>query len=186
MGEATSGILSICAYVLLFSAIKAILVGTGALDALAAGASTLTLSNLLSPSFFSAIFSGFLEVTGGCAAALACGGLTALMLTACFCGFGGLSVHCQILAAVSGNGIRTTPFLLSRFFHAVCSCGILYLLLWFFPVSLPVFAISASPLPVAFSVSAPASIAMLLLGVFCLISPKYQQDGSNSGLPFSS
>ena len=172
VADAASGILSICAYLLLFSALSALLQAAGLFERLGSLLASLLPTHPDAVGLFAALSTGLLEVTGGCAAAAGRGGMAALLLCAFFCGFGGFSVQCQILAAVSKAGIPTLPFLFSRPLQGALSCGMLLLLLQFFPIELPVFASAAAPLPVPFSVSAPASIAMLMLGAVCLLSPR--------------
>lgn len=111
VSSAASGMMTVCAYVIFFSAI------TGALGCAmpSAGGTGETVYTLLC---------GLLEMTGGIGQASALGdhGLGPV-LTAAFAGWSGISVHCQIMTLCGGRGISFKPYLLAKAAQGLL-CGI--------------------------------------------------------------
>ncbi|MBR2717625.1 MAG: sporulation protein [Oscillospiraceae bacterium] len=101
---ALTGTLTVCGYVVLFSALMALIPGLAALDGLTR-----------------ALLSGCLELGSGISALA---GLTpaprSLAAAAFLMGWGGLSVHCQTLSAVAGTDIGCARHLAGR-----ALCGVL-------------------------------------------------------------
>lgn len=109
-----------------------------------------------------------LEVSSGCTAAAATGEAAPLLLGFAT-GFGGLSVCCQVAAAVRETDLMSRSFLVARMAHGVLCAVITRLLYAVIPLPLPVFGGSAAPVGGWFSVSAPISAALLLLcGIWML------------------
>ncbi len=139
VADAGGSMLPICAWVLLFSGICAIL------ERLPANAAVPLVC--------------VLEVTNGCRTGAENG--LSLPVLAAILGFGGLSVHCQILSDITACGVR-----LSRFWAFRVVCGALAAvycvgLLRLFPQAQTV-ALFRSDVPVrAVSVSVPTSVALL-------------------------
>ena len=118
--------LNICGYVVFFSVI------TGLLDALGiftSAAAYLATHLGLEPRFTRALLTGFLELGSGVSAMR---GLSLtplnLALASFVLGFGGLSVHCQTLAAVDGTGIRAARHFAGRLLHGAVSALLAFLL----------------------------------------------------------
>lgn len=142
-------VIAMCGFVLLFSAVLSLL------DAM--GWSSLWLSCIL-------------EVSNGCAAA-ATSSLAPLLLGFAL-GFGGISVHCQIAAAVRGCGVLSRSFWWFRFLHGLLGgC----LSLWFYrslPFSVAVFGNNATPVIRTTYGSVTLSVFLLILcGVWLLSLP---------------
>ncbi|MEG2204853.1 MAG: hypothetical protein RRY21_06810, partial [Oscillospiraceae bacterium] len=127
---ACSGMLTVCSWVLLFSAASALV------------------SPMLGGGRLAAVFSGALEVTTGCALAAALGGRSGVLLAAFLLAFSGLSVLCQVFSLVRSVGICPRGLLLSRICAGALSSGITALLLGLLPIELPVFAAAAAPIAV--------------------------------------
>lgn len=151
VADAGGSMLPLCAWVLLFSGICAVLERT--------------------PPGMSTPLICVLEVTNGCRMAAENG--LSLPVLAAILGFGGLSVHCQILSDVTACGVR-----LSRFWAFRVVCGALAAvycagLLRLFPQAQTV-ALLRSDLPVrAVSASVPTSVALLATAaVFILNTAK--------------
>ena len=111
--------LNICGYVVFFSVI------TGLLDALGvftASAAALAAHLGLELQFTRALLTGLLELGSGVSAMR---GLSLtplnLALASFVLGFGGLSVHCQTLAAVDGTEIKTARHFAGRLLHGALS-----------------------------------------------------------------
>lgn len=107
----------------------------------------------------SATLAGILEVSCGCVAVAGLP-LAPLWLSLCL-GWGGLSVHGQLAAALPEKRVIHTPFWGWRILQSVAGGGVAMLLFRLFPPRLSVGASPLSPLP--FSVSATSSYMLLLL-----------------------
>ncbi len=142
-------VLTMCGFVLFFSAVLSLL------DAM--GLTSLWLSCIL-------------EVSNGCAAVSA--HPLAPLLLGFALGFGGISVLCQITAAVRGCGILSRSFFLFRILHGLlggCLSLFFYRLL---PFSLAVFGNNAVPVVRATYGSVTLSVFLLILcGVWLLSVP---------------
>ncbi len=109
ISSAAQGMLNVCATVLLFSAFVGTLTHT--LDALPVGAWART-----------AVYGLFELSTGVCSASALTSPAAAAMLCAAIVGWGGLSVHCQVLSVCDGCPVAMGWFWLSRALQALL-CG---------------------------------------------------------------
>lgn len=167
---AAASIITICAYVVLFSSFNALCESTGLTSALTRAASALP--NFGDPQFYRRAFSGILEVTNGCAAAAGAGGLAAVLLTAAVLGFSGLSVQFQVISLISKADLSARLFILTRPVHMALSVLYAWGLFSLIPGALPtarVEAIAIGGAVVAFH-SAPAVCAMLFICAMLLLS----------------
>jgi hypothetical protein len=117
---AATGMLTVCAYVIFFSAL------TGALGCASwvrgvTGAWGYTL------------LCGFLEMTGGIGQASTLSGDGGLILTAVFAGWSGVSVHCQVMTLCGGRGLSFKPYLLAKALQGVLCGGVVAIILRWFP-----------------------------------------------------
>lgn len=146
-------VLVLCGFVLLFSAVLALC---------EAGGITGWLGR------WGVLLPCLLEVSSGCTAA-AHAGAAAPVLLGFASGFGGVSVGCQVAAAVSGTDLMSRSFWLYRLWHGVLCAGITRLLYAVVPLPLPVFGSGSVPVASAAAVSLPVSAALLVLcGVWML------------------
>lgn len=114
--SAASGILSICAFVVAFSAVTALLRAVGLTGALAGALGKLFPA--LGEPFFTAALAGLLEVTGGCIAAASLGGRAGILLCAFLVSFSSLSIIFQVRSCFfDGCGVRFGRFYRSRLLH---------------------------------------------------------------------
>ena len=154
VAQAGAGMLPLCAWVLLFSGICAVLE--------------------TAPPSVSVPLVCVLEVTNGCKTGASCG--LSLPVIAAILGFGGLSVHCQILPDVTACGVR-----LSRFWAFRVVCGALAAvycmgLVRLFPQAQTV-ALLRSDLPVqAVSASIPTSAALLVTAAVFILNTARETD----------
>ena len=115
IASACSGILSVCAYVVFFSAL---------MGALSAVLSALGASKLFSASLFS-----LLELSQGVSFAT---GLENIRAAACLsaftCAWSGLSVHCQVLSACDGTSLSFKRYFAAKLAQAIL-CALLFSLL---------------------------------------------------------
>lgn len=172
--SSAKSIITICAFVILFSSITAILKGVGLTDLI-----DLTVgSNLPVPnqdtSFYSRILVGSLEVTNGCFLASNIGGMATVLMTSAFLGFCSLSVQFQVISLVKEADIDTKLFIVTRFLNVIISLIITFLLFSIFNSALPeittsqAFSQNISGMT-ATSHSCPTVSAMfILIGLFLL------------------
>ena len=114
--SASAGILGICAFVVAFAAITALLRAAGLLSLLSGFLSTVFPS--LGQPFFSAALTGLLEVTGGCIQAAALGGRAGYTLCAFLVSFSSLSILFQVKSCFSDTcPLRFGPLFRSRLLH---------------------------------------------------------------------
>lgn len=137
--------LSICAFVVFFSALS------GVLSALP-----------LSPAITETL-PPFLEITSGLGWAVESG--SPVFLAAAI-SFGGLCVQFQVMTAAGEVFPNALWFFCARVVHALSSAGIMALLLRIFPVAAPVFSNRQTVRMALPAVSVPASAALLIM---CLI-----------------
>jgi len=164
---AVEGMLAVCGFVLLFSALLALLQAVGLPLALGRLASR-AVGGLVAPKTFSAAFCGMLEVTCG---VFACGSLdwrSLCVVIPFLVSFGSLSVVCQISACLGGCGVKTAPLVLGRLVHGLLSTLMAAPMLWQMAPGLSVWAQAARPL------GQPASListfALLGAGSLLLLS----------------
>ena len=111
------------------------------------------------------IFSAFLEVTTGCSRLSV---RVPLYLTAFFIGFGGLSVHCQILACLRDVPVNKPLFFLMRVVQGIIAMAATYTFMMIIPMETAVFSSSAEPLSAGRSATYAGSGA-LILAALCFI-----------------
>lgn len=114
VANASSSMLVMCAYAILFSGVLSAVSQSGA-------ASWLASRLPVEESLVTAVISGILEVTSGCVAAVKVGGSLSFALVSVFASFCGLSVIFQIMSCFRNAPIRFVPFLLARLAHCALS-----------------------------------------------------------------
>ncbi len=119
ISSAASGMMTVCAYVIFFSAI------TGALGCIVPSVGT-------AGEMGYTLLCGLLEMTGGIGQASALENASlGVVLTAAFAGWSGISVHCQIMTLCGGRGISFKPYLLAKAAQGLlCGAIIAGLLRW--------------------------------------------------------
>lgn len=127
------------------------------------------------------------EVSNGVNAAA---GHLPLPAVAALLSFGGLAVHCQVLADLTRCGVSYLHFFCARTVGAALSAVYCLLLLYVFPCEVRTFAGTAVQSHAGVSVSVPASAALLLCAVLflweveskqkvCYNTDKAETDGGN-------
>ncbi len=152
---ACEALLYMCGFVLLFSAVLALVDVSGA-AALLGGSPP-------SERLWSAIIACLLEVSCGCTAAAALSS-NAVLLLGFAVGFGGLSVHCQLAATLQGLGLMDRRFFVARLAQGVLTAFITLVLLRYIPLPQAVWGTGQQPVAQAFSGSVAMSAALLVLG----------------------
>lgn len=140
VASAMSGILSVCAWVILFSVITGIA------------------RPFIKNETASLLFDTFSEVTAGVPAAYTLGGVP---LTAAAISFGGVCILCQLFPLMKKCGVKVSEYLGCRMVNSVLTYFVTKLLLRF--VEIPV-SVSSSVSAALWSNSAPAAAALLLMG----------------------
>ena len=140
VADAGETMLSVCAWVLLFSGVCAVIRKLPAALSLPLGC--------------------LLEVTSGCRTAASAS--LPLPLIAAILGFGGLAVQCQLLPYVSACGVRLSRFFAFRAVHAALSAVFCEALLCLFPQVQSVVLLRNGSVLQPMSASAPASAALLV------------------------
>lgn len=162
VSDSSKGILSACAYIVLFSAILNILNACGIIPAIVDFITPPLLKLGVPYASINALLPAILEVTEGCVLA----GKSGLILICLALGWGGFSVHFQIYACTSGIDLKKSRFILCRAIQAILSTAIFILLLKFIPLDIAVSASTGNTDAALFSVSPVASIALL---IFCMV-----------------
>ncbi|MFQ8599813.1 MAG: hypothetical protein ACLSAP_03970 [Oscillospiraceae bacterium] len=165
--DSTTAMLFICAFVVVFGAVLALLKATGAVGALAE-----MLYRLFGVPYETtqAVLHAVLEVSGGCVSLSGLSGKTAVLLVAFFISFSGICVQCQILSVINSQKLGAGRFFCFRIVHGLLTAGVMSILLSMFPQAAPVFGPTSVGIPVVHSVSVPASVCLLLLCIFFLFS----------------
>ncbi len=142
--DAVNSILSICAWIVLFSALTQIIF------------------QLKFSENTTQILLGALEVTKG--TTLLSGNMPVEILTF-FIGFGGFCVHAQVFSYVKSIGLSYVRFFVSRVLGGGIASIVCHIILYFIPVEINVISQSISRVE-AYSVSIPA---LLITAVMCIV-----------------
>ncbi|MBQ3258956.1 MAG: hypothetical protein IJA68_00370 [Clostridia bacterium] len=138
--------LSVCGFVLLFSALLSLCDACGLAAFLGRAAVWLPC---------------VLEVSNGCTAAAH--HIAAPLLLGFTLGFGGLSVHCQAAAALHGTDLLSPHFFTARLAHGLLGALFTWGLCILLPVSLPTFGSNVTPAVQPLFSSVPLSAALFVL-----------------------
>lgn len=139
VADAGASMLSVCAWVLLFSGVCRV---TAKL-----------------PAALSVPLGCLLEVTNGCRTAVSLS--LPLPLLAAILAFGGCAVHCQTLPDVTVCGVRLSRFFAFRAVHAALAASVCETLLRLFPQTQSVVLLQNGAVLQPLSACAPASAALL-------------------------
>ena len=149
--QATGSILGVCAWVVLFSALCALL-------------------QLLPHGLWPAIpaLNVLLEVSSG-AAGVVRAGMPLPVLCAAL-GWGGLAVHCQLLGDIRKTGLPLRLFWVSRLLHGALAAAVCTALARWFPMEMPAAVLWGAGRGVRmWAVSAPAAVAILFFCAFLIL-----------------
>lgn len=113
--RSAQSMLSVCSYVVFFSAIIGCL--SGLLDAIG------------TPPLVSAFLYGIVELSGGVSTSAALGtGIQGVCLTAFIVGWSGLSVHFQVFSVCSGRGLHLSGYLIAKLVQGIMNWAVIYAL----------------------------------------------------------
>ena len=148
VADGTKNMISICAWIVMF----------------ACAAQYIPLLRL--PDWANLLLGCTLEVTGGCASAA---GVFNIPAIAAVLGWGGVSVHCQIMRHIKTCGTPLPYFFCARLVCAALAALFCEGLLRLFPCPVNTVSLGSVGAPQMFSFSAPAAFAMLLSGAMLIL-----------------
>lgn len=134
--SATSTILLIGGFVVIFSSIISISKAIGILNICASCISPIFHILNIDPSFVTPFISGFLEITNGINAisTISCKKLSInIIFTAFLLGFGGISVLLQVLSITSKTDLSIKPYILGKLLHGILAAIYTYIFINIFP-----------------------------------------------------
>lgn len=167
--DSAAGMLSMCAFVILFSALISILQQSGAGDKLTA----LLVGCGVSPAAAGSLLSILLEVTGGCSTAARAGASPALISFAL--GWAGVCVHFQIAASLNAFHFSRATFTFFRFAHGLLAALFSAVLFRFFPQEQEVLSNLSKPVGASFASDPTGSIMLLAVCALFLITISAQK-----------
>ncbi len=138
VSSASSAMIAMCSFAILFSGITALISANGTITRLA---HTIHINE----NIVKAIISGILEVTSGCVNASAIGGLLGFGIICAAASFGGLSVLFQVISCFRENPISFRPLIFSRILHMCISTAIAFPIYSALCEAQMVFATSSQP-----------------------------------------
>ncbi len=148
VADGTKSMISICAWIVIFSCVL----------------EYVPLLHL--PDWASLLLCCTAEVTGGCARAA---GVFNIPAIAAVLGWGGVSVHCQVLRNVKACGTSLSYFVCARLICAALAALFSAGLLRLFPSAVQTIVLGSGGSPQLFSFSAPAAFAMLVSGALLIL-----------------
>lgn len=161
VSSASSAMLAMCSFAVLFSGVLSLATASGITDKIA---DILHINGDMA----AAAIAGAFEVTSGCVRAAGLSGNAAFAMISAIVSFGGLSVLFQIMSCFRENPIRFGPLLLARLSHMVISTTMAMPLYRIFCEIHPVF--SASGRPVAIHTDARMAFVSFCLLCMCAIT----------------
>lgn len=164
---AAESMLGISAFVVFFSALSALLFSTGLVETVSRFFSLLSGMHWFDAMTGQTLLKGFLEVSGGCDAAVR-NGIAVLSVLSAFLSWSGLSVVFQVLYAVRGTKLSARGYVACRPLHMLISVLLTALLFHLFPVAIP--AMAGAPAFTPSMHNAPASAALLFACALLLLA----------------
>lgn len=159
VGDTCSALLTMCGFVVLAACVLALTEAMGVARGIAG-------VMWASPAAVSALLAALLEVSCGCVALAGMGTLAPFWLSLCL-SWSGLSVQGQLAAALPGERLLTARFWGWRLLHGVCSGALTLLLFHLFPPDR--WTVGSRPAALPYSVSAAASLMLLLLSFLAML-----------------
>lgn len=160
VSRSASAMLQVCLYVIVFSALSALLDTVG----ISAIAESLLTAAGLGKNTAEAVVPVLMEVTGGCVRALGAG----LPMMAFAVGFGGFSVQLQVLSITRSLGVNTGLFMVVRLYQGVLSALLTAAALELLPDSAVVSA-GASVGSARLSGSAQGAVMLVVMCAMCVL-----------------
>lgn len=140
--DASSSMLSICGFIILFSSLNAYILNFPKLKAI---------------TYFTEVTYGITHTRN-------------IYLIAFLLGFSGISVWLQIMTSTQKCGIDLTNFIFFRFLHGGLSTGFVYLIIKIFNITVPTVSNNMNFMGDFFYTSATVAVALLIMVIMLLIS----------------
>lgn len=169
VNAACRSMLYMCGFIVLFAALLSLADGSGLSGWLARTLSVPLEALGLDASIASCLLPCLLEVSCGSVEAAHAGAAAPLLLGMTL-GWGGLSVHCQVSAALHEHRLVGKGFFVSRLLHALLGGIFSVLLFRYVPVPATVFKPSVDAVVAPYSTSAGASAALLVMCALFLLT----------------
>ena len=134
--SATSTVLLIGGFIVLFSSIISILKSSGILNSTSMFITPVFELINIDTSFCMPLISGFIEITNGIASisSIACKKLSInIILTSFLLGFGGISVLLQVLSITSKTDLSIKPYILGKLLHGILASFYTYIFINIIP-----------------------------------------------------
>ena len=134
--NATSTILLIGGFIVLFSSIISILKSSGILQYCSTLINPIFSLLKIDTSFCLPLLSGFIEITNGISSfsTIACKKISInLILTSFLLGFGGISVLLQVVSIIAKTDLSIKPYILGKILHGILSSFYTYIFINIFP-----------------------------------------------------
>lgn len=162
--DSTTGMLGMCAFVVLFSAVLTMIKDSGLSNLITQGLMMLGVSQSAANSLLSIL----LEVTGGCTEAAKNGASPALISFAL--GWAGACVHFQIAASLNGIRFSRIKFTLFRFLHGIIAALLSGVAFHFFPQTSEVFSTVSRPIQPQLAADLTGSLMLLAVCAMFLLT----------------
>lgn len=138
ISSATSTILMIGGFVVLFSVILSILENSNFISALSSALEPIfNMFGITNNSFVSGFVSGIIELTNGVQkiTAIPCREIsTNIILSALLLGFGGISILLQVFSITSKTDISIKPYIIGKILHGILAAFYTYIFISYFPI----------------------------------------------------
>lgn len=167
VNNATSGILTICAFVVFFSAFGQLLKVSGITSAAAGWAARLFHSPMITQEAVSSVIIGLLEVTTGCLGASALPSPLPQLIIPFLLSFAGFSIIFQVRSILAPYQLRFTAFLWFRLLHGVLTVILAFPFLPSMGPSVGVYGVLDTP--VGYHTPNTPLITILLLIIFAFL-----------------
>lgn len=180
VNAACRSLLYMCGFVVLFAALLTLADVSGVsgfFQALLTAPLRLTDADL---SELPSLLSGLLEVSCGCVEAAGSGAFAPFLLGFVL-GWGGLSVHCQLAAALHEYKLLDRNFFLARLLHGLLGGILSFVLFRFVPLPLDVFNPLQDAIVAPTATSAAASVALLLMCGMLLLTGRTGAGAGTNG-----
>lgn len=158
--KTADAVMQVCLYVAVFSAAGELVERIGLADAAEGFLIWLGLNRRMAE----AVVPSLLEVTGGCVSSLKAG----LPMIAFAVGFGGFSVHLQVLAIAGGLDVNRLHFFAARIAQGVLSALLTAAALELLPDG-AVLPVSAQPFIPALSGSPQGAVVLVIMCAVCVL-----------------
>ncbi len=160
VSKSASAVMQVCVYVVVFSAVSAILERTGA----SAAVEEILVRTGFSERLAGSVVPSLLEVTGGCVRSAESG----LPMIAFAVGFGGLSVHLQVLAITEKLGVNKPLFFAARMAQGLLSAALTAAVVEVLPQGVAVTA-SAELTGSRLSGSTQGAVMLVVMCAVCVV-----------------